>query len=312
MNRILSGAAPLRGLLAVVLLLAGAADLARAHGGHDHGTDTAALDITSLNRATTASEAFQIVAVQDGETLRLTIDDVATNAPVVNAALSVTIGTTEHIAVAKPDGTYSIVTSDITKPGRHELIISIKLGKVSDLLITALDVPEAVKAQGKPRIVADTPSRLSDGSVFLPKISQRLINVRTVPAAEASIETVITLVGRIIADPNRSGVVQSTIAGRISAADGGLPRLGQSVTAGQVLVIVTPSFSAIDLTNVQQTGADLDQQIALAQNRVDQFRPLVRNNTLSPERIARTGRVTSRCAVPDRRPEELVGGGAGV
>jgi RND family efflux transporter MFP subunit len=285
MTRIHSGTARLRGLLAVALVLGSAADLALAHEGHDHGNDKAALDITSLNRAATASEAFQVVAVQDGETLRLTIDHLSTNAPVIGASVTVTIGTMEHKAIAQPSGTHTIVTSDLAKPGRHELIISIKAGNVSDLLITALDVPEPVKSPGKPRIVADTPARLSDGSVFLPKITQRLISVATVPAAEASIETAVTLVGRIIADPNRSGVVQSTIAGRISAADGGLPRLGQPVTAGQVLGVVIPSYSAIDLTNVQQTGADLDQQIALAQNRVDQFRPLVRSNTLSPERL---------------------------
>ncbi len=99
------------------------------------------------------------------------------------------------------------------------------------------------------------------------------------------IEPAVTLVGRIIADPNRSGVVQSTIAGRIGCVDGALPRLGQPVTAGQVLAIVTPAYAAIDATNVAQTGGELDQQIALAQNKVEQFRPLVRSNTLSPERL---------------------------
>jgi membrane fusion protein, heavy metal efflux system len=174
---------------------------------------------------------------------------------------------------------------ELVKPGRHELVITITEGKVNDLLITALDVPEPVKAHGKPRIIADTPSRLSDGSVFLPKVTQRLIGVRMEPAMSMTMEPAVTLVGRIISDPNRSGVVQSTIAGRISTVDGGLPRLGQPVTAGQVLALVTPSYAAIDATNVAQTGAELDQQIALTQNKADQFRPLVRNNTLSPERL---------------------------
>lgn len=279
------GAALMRALLAFALLLCAGAVPPRAHEGHDHGNDKAALEITSLNRAAAVSEEFQVVAIQNGDTLRIIVDRLTTNAPVTAASVTVTVGETEHKAVVRPDGSYAIVAPDILKPGRHELVISIKDGKASDLLISALDVPEPVQHQGKPRILADTPTRLSDGSVFLPKVSQRLIGLATAPVAEASVETAVTLVGRIIPDPNRSGVVQSTIAGRVSPVEGGLPRLGQPVTAGQVLAVVVPAYSAIDLTNVQQTGAELDQQIALAQNRVDQFRPLVKSNTLSPERL---------------------------
>lgn len=270
-------------LLGLVLCAAGAQVL--AHGGHDHGTDRAALEIGSLNRATAASETYQLIAVLERDTLVITIDRLVTNEPVLGATVSVMIGAVQTPAPARPDGTYAFSAPELGKAGRHELVVSITDDKANDLLITALDVPEPPKAKGKPRIMVDTPSRLSDGSVFLPKITQRLVGVRTEPVAAISIEPAVTLVGRIIADPNRSGVVQSTISGRIVGVDGVLPRLGQPVSAGQVLAVVTPSYAAIDATNVAQTGADLDQQIALAQNKVDQFRPLVRNNTLSPERL---------------------------
>ncbi len=259
--------------------------LARAHGGHDHGADSAALEITSLNRAAAASEAYQLVAVLDRETLVITLDRLATNEPVRGATIAVMVGTSEKAAVARADATYAVAAPELAKPGRHELVVTITDGKTRDLLITALDVSEPPKVTGKPRIVADTPARLSDGSVFLPKLTQRLVGVRTEAVASIAIEPAITLVGRIIADPNRSGVVQSTIAGRIGMVDGALPKLGQPVTAGQVLALVTPAYAAIDATNVAQTGGDLDQQIALAQNKIEQFRPLVRNNTLSPERL---------------------------
>jgi RND family efflux transporter MFP subunit len=267
------------------LSLFGFRPAAFAHEGHDHGTDKAALEIASLNRASAVSEAYQVVAVLDRETLVITLDRLATNEPVRTATVSVMIGAVAKAAVLQPDATYAIPAPELVKPGRHELVVTITDGKVNDLLITALDVPEPTKAQGKPRIVADTPSRLSDGSVFLPKVTQRLVDVRLEPTTTITIEPAVTLVGRIIADPNRSGVVQSTIAGRIGTVDGGLPKLGQPVTAGQVLALVTPSYAAIDASNVAQTGGELDQQIALAQNKVDQFRPLVRNNTLSPERL---------------------------
>jgi RND family efflux transporter MFP subunit len=270
-------------LCGIILVVAPARGL--AHGGHDHGADSAALEIASLNRAAAMSEAYQMVAVLDRETLVITLDRLANNELVRGAKVSVMVGTVEKAALARPDGTYAVPAPELAKPGRHELVVSIADGKDSDLLITAIDVPEPPKLQGKPRIAADTPSRLSDGSVFLPKITQRLVGVRTERTAATTIEPAITLVGRIIADPNRSGVVQSTIAGRIGLADGVLPRLGQPIKAGQVLAFVTPAYSAIDASNVAQTGGELDQQIALGQNKVNQFQPLVRSNTLSPERL---------------------------
>ncbi len=287
------GGAPVRTPIARASLMAAVCALAlcattasaRAHGGHDHGADGAALEISSLNRASAVSDAYQLVAVLDRETLVITLDRLSTNEPVHGATVSVMIGVVDKSATARPDGTYAVAAPELAKPGRHELVVSFADGKANDLLITALDVSEPVKVSGKPRIVADTPSRLSDGSVFLPKMTQRLLGVRVEPATALTIEPAITLVGRIIADPNRSGVVQSTISGRIGAVEGGLPRLGQVVTVGQVLASVTPAYAAIDATNVAQTGGELDQQIALAQNKVEQFRPLVRSNTLSPERL---------------------------
>ncbi len=283
-SRSLIGRVPLI-VAACILVLRAATSCVLAHGGHDHGADRSALEISSLNRATAMSEAYQLVAVLDRESLVITLDRLATNEPVRNATVSVTVGTSDRAAVARPDGAYAVAAPELAKPGRHELVVSIAEGKVSDLLITAIDVLEPPKVHAKPRLLADTPSRLSDGSVFLPKVTQRLIGVRTESATSRTIEPALTLVGRIIADPNRSGVVQSTIAGRVAAVDGSLPRLGQAVAAGQVLAVVTPAYAAIDATNVAQTGGELDQQIALAQNKVDQFRPLVRNGTLSPERL---------------------------
>lgn len=271
--------------IALAFLIAASSAPAGAHEGHDHGADKAAVEIVSLSRASAVSETYQLVAVLDRETLVLTLDRAGSNAPVDKASVAVTLGTENKVATPRPDGSFALSAPELAKPGRHELIVAIEEGGKADLLIMGLDVPEPPSGQAKPRIAADTPARLSDGSVFLPKVTQRLVGLRTAPAAAATIEPATTLVGRIIPDPNRSGVVQSTISGRIDISAGRLPRLGEAVKAGQTLALVTPAFAAIDITNVQQTAGDLDQQIALAQNKVDQFRSLVRSNTLAPERL---------------------------
>ncbi|WP_431305672.1 efflux RND transporter periplasmic adaptor subunit [Sediminicoccus sp. BL-A-41-H5] len=125
-----------------------------------------------------------------------------------------------------------------------------------------------------PAIGIDAPSRLPDGAVFLPKISQRLLEVRTITLREADASRTITLVGRVVADPNRGGLAQSIAGGRILAPEGGLPRLGQAVRRGQVLAIVEPAIPVADQTTIAERSGDLEQQIATAEARLARSRNL--------------------------------------
>jgi membrane fusion protein, heavy metal efflux system len=124
----------------------------------------------------------------------------------------------------------------------------------------------------------DTPRRLPDGSVFLPKPTQRLLDVRTVLVKDALHRASQTMVGRVIANPNRSGLVQSSTGGRITPPKTGLPKLGQLVKAGDVLGYVTPAFQAIDSANVAQTAGDLEQQIELARIKLERAQRLLTAN----------------------------------
>lgn len=120
----------------------------------------------------------------------------------------------------------------------------------------------------------DAPSRLPDGTVFLPKVSQRLLEVRTVTLREADASRTVTLVGRVVADPNRGGLAQSTAGGRITPPPGGLPRLGQAVRRGDVLAIVEPAIPVADQTTIAERSGDLEQQIATAEARLARARNL--------------------------------------
>ena len=130
-------------------------------------------------------------------------------------------------------------------------------------------------------ITGDAPRRLPDGSVFVPKPTQRLLAVRTLVTTETAQQPSQSLVGRVIANPNRSGVVQSSTGGRLTPSSTGLPRLGQSVKAGDILAYVTPAFLAIDSANVAQTAGDLDQQLEIARNKNDRLQKLLATNATS-------------------------------
>jgi len=121
----------------------------------------------------------------------------------------------------------------------------------------------------------DRPRRMSNGSLFVPKPTQRLLEIRTQVLQNTTMRKSQQLIGRVISDPNRSGLVQSTIGGRMTPPEGGLPVLGRVVKAGQVLAFVEPAFAPIDASDVRQTGGELDQQIALVEARIKRKRQLV-------------------------------------
>ncbi len=122
--------------------------------------------------------------------------------------------------------------------------------------------------------MVDAPSRLPDGTVFLPKVSQRLLEVRTAILRETEASRTVTLVGRVVADPNRGGLAQSLAGGRIVPPEGGLPRLGQAVRRGQVLAIVEPPIPVADQTTIAERSGDIEQQIAAAEARLARARNL--------------------------------------
>ena len=134
----------------------------------------------------------------------------------------------------------------------------------------------------------NSPARRPDGMIFLPKPSQRLLEVRTRKLEPSTLRRSARLTGRIVANPNFSGVVQSTIQGRYQAPPGGVPSLGQRVASGDLLGRVAPSFAAIDASNMSQQLGDIDQQVSLAQAKLARFEPLLKVNAIAKGQVEET------------------------
>jgi len=120
----------------------------------------------------------------------------------------------------------------------------------------------------------DTPRRLAGGAVFAPKSTQRLLGVRTQVAKPEEAGRTVALVGRVIADPNRSGQVQSITGGRIVAPEAGLPRLGQAVRRGDVLATVEQAVPQADRTTIAERVGEIEQQIAMVEAKLKRSRGL--------------------------------------
>src|SRR5262249_8924719 len=127
----------------------------------------------------------------------------------------------------------------------------------------------------------NSPWRRPDGSIFVPKPTQRLLEIRTRTAVVETKTRTVRFNGRIVANPNKSGVVQSTIQGRYEAPEGGVPPLGTRVKAGDLLGRVAPSFASIDSSDMAQTLGSLDQEIALNRRKLARQEQLLASNVVA-------------------------------
>ncbi len=115
----------------------------------------------------------------------------------------------------------------------------------------------------------NSPRRLSDGSLFVPKQAQFILGIRTALTHVGEATRSTRLVGRVVGDPAASGTVQSSLVGRIELTADGLPRVGQPVSRGQVLATITPVINPLDRGNIQQQISLIDRELGILQRRAE-------------------------------------------
>ena len=115
---------------------------------------------------------------------------------------------------------------------------------------------------------ADSPRRLADGSLFVPKPTQRLLAVRTQPAHVQTASRTNSISGRVIPDPSAGGRVQAAQGGRVEPTEGGLPVVGQQVAKGQPLATVEPVITTLERGGLREQLAQIDSDVAIAEQRV--------------------------------------------
>ena len=345
--------------------------VSRAHEGHDHDDlARAALASSTYPRVTAHSELYEVVGILKGDRLLIYLDRAATNEPVTDAKVRVTIGDGEAIDAAPAEnGTYAVSSRRLTGARSVEVIFAITASSGDDLLVGAMTLPKAdvpgagVSPTAGPTVsrwiaalpapirnpivltvvtfalgilfghlqrsgrvvpaiatgaaavgvlavliavalsqeapdqagsaarpstdglMSDAPRRLPDGTAFVAKSTQRLLDVRTVAAKPETATPAISLIGRVIGDPNRTSVVQSIHGGRVIPLEGGLPRVGQSVGKGEVLVKIDPYLPLADRTTISEKTGEIEQLIAVAEARLRRLRPLAEGNAVPRSQV---------------------------
>ncbi|MGV8893187.1 MAG: efflux RND transporter periplasmic adaptor subunit [Burkholderiaceae bacterium] len=123
-------------------------------------------------------------------------------------------------------------------------------------------------------VASDKPQRLPDGSVFVPKETQRRLAIRTVVGEEKAVARTVELNGHVVMDPNAGGRVQAIQSGRIEPGPKGLPFAGMKVAKGQLLAYLVPAVSSVERANQQAELGDLKVKIQLAEKQLNRLREL--------------------------------------
>ena len=125
-----------------------------------------------------------------------------------------------------------------------------------------------------PAVTASGLARLPDGSVNVPMASQRVMGLRTQLAPESETAATLELSGRVVADPNASGRVQTVHGGRVEPGANGLPVPGQKVQRGQVLAHLRHHAEPFAQANQQAELASLKAARTIAEQRVKRLESL--------------------------------------
>lgn len=120
----------------------------------------------------------------------------------------------------------------------------------------------------------DAPRRIPGGIVFVPKDTQRLLEVRTTQVHAGEFPRTIRLDGKIIPAPGAIASLHSVKGGRVSANDHAYPFVGMKVAKGQLLATVEPTINAADATTIAATVAEIEHRIATTSIRLQRLTTL--------------------------------------
>jgi hypothetical protein len=137
-------------------------------------------------------------------------------------------------------------------------------------------------------LTGDTAKRLPDGRAFVPKPMQRILDIRTQIARSETVPKTSVFVGRVIPNPNRSGLVQSIVGGRVIAPDQGLPRLGQAIAKGDLLALIERPMASADRTTISERAGELEQMIAVAEAKLRRLRPMAERQVIPQSLVIET------------------------
>lgn len=121
-------------------------------------------------------------------------------------------------------------------------------------------------------LLSASPKRLPDGSVFFPKLSQYLFQIRTAPACLDKAPLFKKLTGKVSITPSYSGLIQASQLGRIEQVPDGLPVVGMKFRKGQPMGLLYPVLTSTERGEKERELAELRSQIIFKELEIARMR----------------------------------------
>lgn len=134
--------------------------------------------------------------------------------------------------------------------------------------------PAPASGAGPGAVPLESPRRLGETQVFVPKSVQRLWGLRTLGLRREPLAAQAEWPGRVIADPAASSHLEAPEAGHARPGPAGWPRIGQTVAAGEVLLHWQPRRAALDEERLRAERERLGLARRQAEARRDRLRHL--------------------------------------
>lgn len=131
-------------LLVIAVLLSLASLNTLAGDGHDHGESAPAPSGPALPRFVATSEAFELIGILDGKSLKLYLDRPDDNSPVRNAQIDLEFGSDRLASRTLGEGEFEATLTTEPLAGELPITAIIHVGNDADLLATHLDIPPDV------------------------------------------------------------------------------------------------------------------------------------------------------------------------
>ncbi len=106
-------------------------------------------------------------------------------------------------------------------------------------------------------------TRLSDGSLFVPKPTQRKLGIRTMLPVPTRQRGSLLLPGKVLADPSTSANLKAALSGVVSPPPGGFPKPGATIAKAQVLAHLTPAIAPAERASKEAELAFIERDIYL-------------------------------------------------
>lgn len=106
--------------------------------------------------------------------------------------------------------------------------------------------------------------------LFIEKRTQRFLGIRTQEAHLAMLPHTVTLQATVVADANHSGKIQANQNGRLSLKGAPL-YIGQAIKKDQLVGLLQPTLTALEKSTQTAQLADLQQQIAMAEQKLNRY-----------------------------------------